>query len=89
MARAFVKFFEQIEYAPVEAKDKAVFQVVFVGAEVPFNSETAYGEVFLDPGDPVSQIRGKITEIVLLEAAARGFVVAKQDMAIPTLQQGV
>ena len=89
MARAYVKWYDQVEYAPVEQKDKATFQVTFTGAEVPFNSDIAYGEVMLDPGDPVSQIRSKVTAVILLEAAARGYVVAKQDMAIPGLQQGV
>ena len=89
MTRAYVKWFNQVEYDPVEQKDRLSFEVTFTGAEVAGNYDIAYGELLFDVGDPVAQMRSKVTNTILLEAAARGYVVAKQDMCIPSVQQGV
>ena len=88
MARAYVQR-DHAEYDGALGKDKATIIIEFVGAEIPFGTDTAYGEVLFDPGDPVSQFRPKATEVVLLEAAARGYVVTKQDMFLPAVQQGI
>lgn len=89
MAQAYSKNFSQVEYDASLGKDRATFEIVFTGPEIPSGYDVAYGEVLLDPGDPVSQMRSKVTQVILLEASVRGYVVAKQDMAIPVLQQGV
>ena len=88
MARAYIKL-DHAEFDGGLGKDKLTMIIEFVGAEIPFGSDIAYGEILFDPGDPVSQLRPKVTQVVLLEAAARGYVVAKQDMFIPVVQQGV
>ena len=85
----YIKWYDTVAFDSGSGKDVATFEIGFTGAEIPSGYDVAYGEVALDPGDPVSQIRPKVTAVILLEAGARGYVVAKQDMAIPTLQQGV
>lgn len=89
MARAYVKWFYAAQYDSVAAKDKIQLEIHFTGAEIPTGNDVAYGELEFDPGDPVSQLRPRVTAIVLFEAGARGYIVAKQDMCIPAVQQGV
>ena len=89
MARAFASWFYQAEYDAMQQKDKLTIQVVFTGADVPNGYDVAYGEIFLSPSTPAAQIVQKITDLILAEAQPRGYVIVKQDMAIPMLQQGV
>ena len=89
MARAYVDWFSQAEYDPSSGKDKITLSMTFTGAEVPSGYEIAFGEVLFDAGDPASQLRSKITAIVQVEASARGYIVTKQDMCIPAVQQGI
>ena len=89
MAQVYVKWSPIGEYDATVGKDRLSFEILFTGPEIAGGYDVAYGEVLVDPGDPVSQLRARITSVVLLEASARGYVVAKQDMAIPVLQQGI
>lgn len=89
MARAFVKWYSQAEYDASSGKDKITIELNFTGADVPSGYDVAYGEILLDPGDPAALVRQALTEVVLFEALARGYVVIKQDMRLPSIQQGV
>jgi len=89
MAQAYARLPNIGEWDAVAGKDRMSLEILFTGAEIPNGYDFVFGEVLLDPGDPVSQIRPKVTAAILLEASTRGYVVAKQDMAIPALQQGV
>ena len=88
-ARAYVKWFNQAGYDSMSEKDLISFEITFCDANIAGGYEVAYGEVQFTPGDPASQLRGAITTVIQAEAGARGFSVAKQDMCIPAVQQGV
>ena len=89
MAQAYAKWFDHVEYEPLTAKDRLDFEIHFSGPDVPGGYLIAVAQIELNPGDPTSQIRPKMTAAIQFEASARGLVVAKQDMAIPVPQQGV
>ena len=89
MAQAYVLLSTPILWDASVSKDRVSAEITFTGPEIPGGYDVAYGEILFDAGDPVSQLRPKLTAVVQLEASARGFVVAKQDMFLPAVQQGV
>ena len=89
MARAFIKWFNQADFDSGSSKDRVSVEVVFTGSDVPAGYDVAYGEILIDAGDPASLIRQALTQVVLDEALARGYTVTKQDMRLPSIQQGV